>query len=74
MLEGARTAHDELSEIEMLRLLAATAPDGERQEWSEASRALEAATGYARFRRGGPPPPHPVFGELYARLEEVYAS
>lgn len=73
VLEGARTANDEMIQIEMLRLLAATAPDEEREGWIEAARAAEEATDYARFRRGRPPSPNPVFTELYERLEEAYA-
>jgi len=73
VLEGARTANDEMIQIEMLRLLAAAAPDEEREGWIEAARAAEDATEYARFRRGRPPSPNPVFTELYERLEEAYA-
>jgi hypothetical protein len=73
VLEGARTANDEPIQIEMLRLLAATAPDEEREAWSEAARAAEESTDYARYRRGGPRP-NPVFNELYERLEEVYRN
>jgi hypothetical protein len=73
VLEGARAANDEMIQIEMLRLLAAAAPDEEREGWIEAARAAEDATEYARFRRGRPPSPNPVFTELYERLEEAYA-
>lgn len=73
VLEGARAARDEMIEIEMLRLLAATAPERERPGWREASEHAEASTDYARYRRGGPSP-NPVFGELYERLEDAYAN
>jgi len=73
VLKGARAANDEMIQIEMLRLLAAAAPDEERETWIDAARTAEEATEYARFRRGRPPSPNPVFTELYERLEEAYA-
>ena len=74
VLEGARAVRDELIEIELLRLLAVTAPDGEREEWRRAAEAAAETTEYARYRRGGPPPPSPATEELYARLLDAFAS
>jgi hypothetical protein len=74
VLEGARRAGDELIEIEMLRLLAASPREEEREAWGKALDALERSTEYARYRRGGPPPPSPAVTALYDRLEEVFSS
>jgi hypothetical protein len=73
VLQGARAAGDELVEIEMLQLLAATAPGEEAEGWAQAARAAMEATDYARYRRGTPSR-HPVIAELYGRLEQAYAS
>jgi hypothetical protein len=72
VLQGARTANDEMIEIEMLKLLADASPEHETQAWRDATDAAVAVTDYARFRRGAPPRPNPVFDELYERLEAVY--
>lgn len=74
VLNGARAARDELIEIEMLRLLTATAPDDERAVWEEPRRAAEESTEYARYRRGGPPPSNPAVTALYERLEEAFTG
>jgi hypothetical protein len=72
VLQGARTARDEMIEIEMLKLLADASPEHEAQTWREGADAAVEATDYARFRRGAPPRPNPVFDELYQRLEAIY--
>lgn len=72
VLTGARTARDEMIEIEMLRLLADASPDDEVQGWRDSAQAAVDATDYARFRRGAPPRPDPVFDELYERLLAIY--
>jgi hypothetical protein len=72
VLQGARTANDEMIQIEMLKLLADASPEDESQAWREATDAAVEATDYARFRRGAPPRPDPVFDELYERLEAIY--
>lgn len=72
VLQGARTANDEMIQIEMLKLLADASPEHEAQAWRDAADAAVEATDYARFRRGAPPRPNTVFDELYDRLEAVY--
>lgn len=72
VLQGARTANDEMIQIEMLKLLADASPEHEAEAWRDAADAAVAATDYARFRRGAPPRPNPVFDELYERLEAIY--
>ncbi|HEU4561439.1 MAG TPA: hypothetical protein VFS20_26535 [Longimicrobium sp.] len=72
VLQGARTANDEMIQIEMLKLLANASPEHEAEEWRDAADAAVEATDYAHFRRGAPPRPNPVFDELYERLEAVY--
>jgi hypothetical protein len=74
VVEGARSSGDELMEIEMLRLLAAIAPDEEREAWAQALRGAEESTEYARYRRGGPPPPNPAVTALYDRLEDIFSN
>lgn len=72
--ESARAAGDEVFQIESLRILAATAPADERSRWEEELARAEATTEYARYRRGGPPPPNPVIEGLYQQLEEVFSN
>jgi hypothetical protein len=72
VLQGARTANDEMIQIEMLKLLAAAASEDEAKAWRDAADAAVEATDYARFRRGKPPRANPVFDELYERLEAIY--
>lgn len=70
----ARTAGDEPVMIEMLRLLAATAPAAERQAWADAAAGVEQTTEYTRYRRGGSPPANPMITELYERLDEAFSN
>ncbi|HEV3050466.1 MAG TPA: hypothetical protein VGX50_09170, partial [Longimicrobium sp.] len=73
--DGARTAGDEVFQVEALRTLAAAAPPGETAAWEEALRALEASTEYRQYRSRQAPPPDPAaFDALCAELAEVYAS
>jgi hypothetical protein len=74
VLRGARAAGDELIEIEMLQVLAATAPGPESGEWADAAGAAMQATDYARYRRGDARPCDPIVLEMYERLEEAYAN
>lgn len=72
--EGARAADDEAIQIELLHLLAPAAPAAERAEWEDALSRAEERTGYARYRRTGPPLPDPVVDGVFARLTEIFAS
>jgi len=74
VLNAARAARDEPIQIEMLRVLATTAPAAERQSWAQAAWTLAGDTEYARYRRGGAPPASAVVAELYRCLDEVFAN
>ena len=67
-------AGDEVFQIESLRVLACLAPAAERSRWREELDQVEETTGYARYRRGGPPPPNPVVERLYGELAEFLAN
>lgn len=66
VLCGARTARDEVLEIESLRILAA-----EHGPWAEHLERLEATTAYRRYRSETSEAMSTTGGELYAQLAEV---
>lgn len=74
VVQGARVAEDEVFQIEALRILAVLAPAPEQEAWGDELARLEENTLHARYRRGGPAPPHPTVERLFAELGEVLAA
>jgi hypothetical protein len=73
-LDGARTARDEVFQLNALRILAAVTTGDEHCAWKDSLDRLERVTEYQRERRNdAKTPPGPALTGLYARLDEVLA-
>jgi len=70
-LAGARDAGDQCFELASLRVLTHAAPPEDRPRWRAGLAALEAATEYARERRGPAAPPSPEIQTLYQLTAET---
>jgi hypothetical protein len=77
LLEGARSARDEIFELSCLRLLTAAARADERPGWKEALNRLRSETEYVRERGAADRPSDPLVGapaRLYGTLLERLES
>lgn len=73
--EGARTAGDQVFEIESLRVLADMDTGPDRERWRGSLAEMEETTDYAKYRRGDRKPVrNPAIDRLYDTLTETMSG